>query len=81
MNPQQPMNPQQATSPHRSSRPRSAFLHVWGWPLALALLSVFGLLSALLGQGGIWWLLSWIALAAPLAVILRCLWRYPAGGA
>ncbi len=47
--------------------------------MALALLSVFGLLSALLGQGGIWWLLSWLALAAPLAVILRCLWRYPSG--
>jgi hypothetical protein len=42
---------------------------VWRWPAALALLSVFGLLSALLGQGGVWWGLSWIALAVPLATI------------
>jgi hypothetical protein len=29
----------------------------------------FGLLSALLGQGGIWWVLSWVAMAVPLLVI------------
>jgi hypothetical protein len=28
------------------------------------------LLSALIGQTGFWWALSWIALAAPLAVIV-----------
>jgi hypothetical protein len=42
---------------------------IWRWPVALALLTVFGLLSALLGQGGIWWGLSWIALASPLAIV------------
>jgi hypothetical protein len=60
-----------------SLRASSSFNRIWGWPCLLAALSVFGLLSALLGQGGIWWLLSWIALATPLAVIVRCLWRRP----
>jgi hypothetical protein len=33
---------------------------------------LFGLLSALLGQGGIWWVLSWIALAVPGLTVLCC---------
>lgn len=45
-------------------------VHVWRWPMALAALSVFGLLSALLGQEGVWWVLSWIALVIPVGVIL-----------
>ncbi len=45
-------------------------MKLWGWPSLLAGLVIFGLLSALLGQGGIWWVLSWIALAIPLAVIV-----------
>ena len=32
------------------SRP---LLHLWGWPIALGLLTIVGLLSALLGDG--WW--------------------------
>jgi hypothetical protein len=56
---------------------------VWCWPLWLAGLSLLGLLSALLGQGGIWWVLSWVALATPLVVIACCLWprRQVSGGA
>ncbi len=50
-------------------------VHVWRWPVLLSALSLFGLLSALLGQGGIWWVLSWIALATPLIVIVGCLSR------
>lgn len=46
---------------------------VWRWPAVLAMLTVFGLLSALIGQGGIWWALSWVALAIPLVVILCCI--------
>ena len=45
---------------------------VWRWPLVLAVLTLFGLLSALLGEGGVWWVLSWLALAAPLLVIVCC---------
>jgi len=36
---------------------------------------LFGLLSALLGEGGVWWGLSWIALSLPLVVIAGCLLR------
>jgi hypothetical protein len=48
---------------------------VWRWPTVLALLTLFGLLSALLGEGGVWWGLSWIALSLPLLVIAVCLFR------
>jgi len=41
---------------------------IYGKPFALAILSGFGLISALLADG-IWDVLSWIALSAPVAVI------------
>ena len=41
----------------------------WRWPIALALLSVIGLVSALLGDGP-WDVLSWIALGLPVVVII-----------
>lgn len=53
---------------------------VWPWPIALGLLTTFGLLSALLGQHGIWLALSWVALSVPLIVTVACLiraWRGP----
>ncbi len=46
---------------------RSAFRHVWLWPLALAVSSTFGLASALVGDG-IWDMLAWLSLAPPLIV-------------
>jgi hypothetical protein len=52
-------------------RPDTSFGRQWGWPIGLAILMLFGLLSALLGQGGIWWVLSWLALACPMIVALR----------
>ena len=52
-------------------RSHATFRRQWSWPIALAVLTVFGLLSALLGEGGIWWGLSWAALAIPLLVIAR----------
>jgi hypothetical protein len=48
---------------------------VWRWPLLLAVLTVVGLVSALLGEGGVWWGLSWVALAIPLAVMVFCVVR------
>ncbi len=54
---------------------RRSFNLIWRWPAILAVLVIFGLLSALLGQGGIWWTLSWIALGIPLLVIAVCVWR------
>ncbi|MCB5190937.1 DUF4175 domain-containing protein [Methylobacillus arboreus] len=47
------------------------FMEIWGWPIALALLTIFGLFSALLGFG-IWYWLSWMALSVPIVMI----WHY-----
>ncbi len=59
----------------RPGQPRTSVLAVWRWPVILATLTMFGLLSALLGQDGIWLWASWIALLAPLGVIVLCLAR------
>lgn len=50
--------------------PASAVWQQWRWPIVLALLTVFGLLAALMGEGSIWWPLAWAALAVPLLVIV-----------
>jgi hypothetical protein len=47
---------------------------IWGAPSALGVVSAVGLLSALLADG-LWDVLSWIALSAPVAVCIRSLWR------
>jgi hypothetical protein len=52
-------------------RRSSPFRRQWGWPIGLALLTLFGLLCALLGEGGLWWWVSWAALAIPLLVLAR----------
>jgi hypothetical protein len=46
------------------------FRKVWLIPVELALITGFGLLSALLGTG-IWHIFSWIALMIPLIVMIR----------
>lgn len=51
---------------------RFPFRKVYGIPLVLAAITVYGLLSALLGDG-LWDELSWVALAVPLGVIV---WKY-----
>jgi hypothetical protein len=51
------------------------FRKVYGPAIAISVITVYGLLSALLGDG-IWDELSWVALAIPLAVIV---WRYGRG--
>ncbi|MFT8897781.1 MAG: hypothetical protein ABF968_12605 [Acetobacter sp.] len=66
-----------SSPPVSASRPSVA---VWPWPIALGLLTIFGLLSALLGQQGVWLALSWAALSIPLIVTVICLiraWRRP----
>jgi hypothetical protein len=50
-------------------------LSLGGWPIVLAALTVLGLLAALLGQDEAWWIVSWLALGTPLAVIGRALLR------
>jgi len=46
------------------------FWQIWLLPLVLAVLTVFGLLAALLGVG-VWHWLSWLSLAVPLAIVAR----------
>ena len=49
----------------------SSFRRQWLWPIVLAAVTVCGLLAALVGEGGIWWALSWLMLTVPLLVIAR----------
>ena len=46
----------------------NGFVKIFGWPVLLALLSLAGLLGALVGDGP-WDWLSWLCLFAPLAVL------------
>jgi Fe2+ transport system protein B len=46
------------------------FLRMWGAPIALALLTIIGLISALVGDG-VWDHVSAVALGVP---VLLCLW-------
>lgn len=49
------------------NRTRS-FRQIWSVPIALAILSAMGLTSALIGDG-LWDVLSWIALGAPIGAV------------
>ncbi|WP_166106878.1 hypothetical protein [Duganella aceris] len=48
----------------------SPFLRMWGAPTLLAILTIIGLLSALIGDG-VWDALSAVTLGVP---VLCCLW-------
>ncbi|MDC6166625.1 hypothetical protein [Paucibacter sp. XJ19-41] len=54
----------------------SPTLRLWAWPLALGLLTVSGLLSALVSEhwGDAW---SWLALGGPVLVMAWHGWRTP----
>lgn len=52
----------------------ASFRRLWGVPLLMAVLIVFGLLAALLGTGA-WHILSWIALLIPVGIIIRFSFR------
>ena len=56
-----------------SRRGRLSLRQVFAAPLAIAVLSTVGLISALVGDD-IWDVLSWLTLAIPVAVIL---WYWP----
>lgn len=51
------------------------FSKVYGPAMVLAAIPIYGLLSALLGDG-VWDALSWVALAVPLVVIA---WKFSRG--
>ncbi len=60
---------------HSKGKGSRGFLFVWGMPILLGALSIFGLLAALLGTGA-WHWASWTALTILLVVILRY-WVFP----
>ncbi|MDE1175838.1 MAG: hypothetical protein PW789_04450 [Edaphobacter sp.] len=51
------------------------FRRVYGAAIVLAVITLYGLLSALVGDG-IWDALSWVAMAVPLVVIA---WKFGSG--
>ena len=56
---------------HRTRRPpRKPFARMWGAPIVLAVLTMIGLISALLGDG-VWDYVSAVALGVP---TIACAW-------
>ncbi|WP_294276565.1 hypothetical protein [uncultured Chryseobacterium sp.] len=55
---------------------KNTFLKLWGIPILLALLSVFGLVAALNGDG-IWDLMGWLSLSVPLFLIIKHYYKNP----
>ena len=53
------------------------FWRLWGWPIALGLLTIFGLISALFSDGGLGDVLAWITLGIPVAVGVWYGWCRP----
>jgi hypothetical protein len=53
---------------------RQSVVRIFAFPMIIALIVAFGLVSVLLGDG-IWDAMSWIALASPLAVGAFFLWK------
>lgn len=51
------------------------FFKVWGIPIILSVVTVIGLLLAIMGVG-IWHIFSWIALAIPVYIMIRYGLRY-----
>lgn len=51
---------------------RAPLLHIFGIPLAIAAVSIVGLVAALVGDGPMNWV-SWIGLMIPLLVIVWAL--------
>lgn len=49
---------------------RRSLAMIWRWPAVLAVLTIGGLLAALLGQQGVWLPVSWLLLTIPLLVII-----------
>lgn len=57
----------------------NSFIKLWGMPIVLGVLSITGLIAALVGDG-IWDVLSWIALAIPVIVMIKYYFKPSADG-
>ncbi|MDH6593010.1 hypothetical protein M2165_002899 [Variovorax sp. TBS-050B] len=55
----------------KHQRHPQSFRRMWGWPIALGVLTAVGLVSALFSEGGAGDVLAWFALGIPVAV---CAW-------
>ena len=54
----------------------NSFWKIWGAPIGLTVLTLFGLVAALVGTG-IWHGLAWLAIAMPVAVCIWYGWMRP----
>lgn len=54
-----------------------SFWRMWGWPIALGVLTIAGLISALFSDGGLGDMLAWVALGVPVIVGAWYGWRRP----
>jgi hypothetical protein len=61
------------TAHHKTQH--QSFWRMWGWPIALGLLTSIGLISALFSDGGFGDMLAWAALGIPVAVCAWYGWR------
>jgi nicotinamide riboside transporter PnuC len=55
--------------------PHQSFRRMWGWPIALGVLTAIGLISALFSDGGFGDMLAWVALGIPVVVCGWYGWR------
>ncbi|WP_420149088.1 hypothetical protein [Spirosoma sp.] len=53
---------------------KSDFWHIWAIPLWIGIISLFGLIAALVGNN-LWDVMSWITLGIPLLLIGRFVWK------
>ncbi|MEZ2295820.1 hypothetical protein [Variovorax sp. RCC_210] len=61
---------------HSHQHPQhQGFWRMWGWPIVLGLLTIFGLVSALFSDGGLGDILAWITLGIPVIVCAWFGWR------
>lgn len=51
-------------------KPRHPLWALWGWPLAMGVLTAIGLVSALFSDGGFGDMLAWVTLGIPTAVCI-----------
>ena len=55
---------------------KSNFWKIWGIPIILAIISMIGLITALVGDG-VWDAVSWLGLGVPLAIAGWYLFKKP----
>lgn len=47
----------------------SSFRRQWLWPIVLAVVTIAGVIAALVGESGLWWASSWLMMSVPLVVM------------